>query len=51
MIYQQVIALLKTYPNSKDAIMYASTNAFNLVELHDAGYSIQQLVQVCLNNK
>jgi len=50
MIYQLVIAKLKVLDDLA-AIKYATDNAFELVELSDKGYNIDELVQVCLNNK
>jgi hypothetical protein len=50
MIYQLVIAKLKIL-DDLSAIKYATDNAFELVELSDKGYSIDELVQVCLDNK
>lgn len=50
MIYQQVIAILKETDDIA-AIKYASDNAYELVELSNKGYSINEIVQVCLDNK
>lgn len=50
MIYQEIVKVLKTLDYG-NAIRYASANAFMLVDLHEQGYTIEQLVQICLENK
>lgn len=50
MIYQEIIAVLKTL-DFGNAIRYASANAFELVDLYEQGYTIEQLVQICLEHK
>lgn len=50
MIYQEIVAVLKTHDFGK-AIAYASANAFMLVELHNNGKTIDELVQLCLEHK
>ena len=48
MIYQQIIAKLKELSCNKDAIMYASQNAFELQTLAEQGTSIDELVLMCI---
>lgn len=50
MIYQEIVKQLKLLDYG-NAIRYASANAFELLNLHKQGYTIEQLVQVCMSHK
>ena len=55
MIYQMIVKALKELQqNGTDigmAVKYCSDNAFELVQLYEAGSSIDELLSICMENK